>query len=257
MLRGAISALDRLLFDGALRRWVLARRAARLEQDASHRFTVAYQSVAPNLLTRLCDKYGSDKGSAKLEGHVYPQPPHTYADFYSRLFSHCRMAVKRVFECGVGTHNVQVPSNMGRGGSPGASLRVWREYFPNAEIVGADIDRSILFREERIATFFVDQTSPQAVATMWNEIGGGAFDLMIDDGLHEFEAGRCLFESSIHNLASDGIYAIEDVKLRDMRRYQEYFRCTELQVDYVFLYRPRLPMEDNCLVVVRRRESGP
>ena len=48
-------------------------------------------------------------------------------------------------------------------GKPGASLRVWRDYFPNAIIYGADIDKDILFAEERIKTFYIDQLDPVAI----------------------------------------------------------------------------------------------
>ena len=37
-------------------------------------------------------------------------------------------------------------------GSPGASLRVWKDFFSNAKIYGSDIDKDILFNEDRIFT---------------------------------------------------------------------------------------------------------
>jgi hypothetical protein len=69
----------------------------------------------------------------------------------------------KVFECGVGTNNPNITSNMGVNGQPGASLRVWRDYFQNAEVFGADIDRGILFEEQRIRTFYVDQTNKDSI----------------------------------------------------------------------------------------------
>ena len=30
---------------------------------------------------------------------------------------------------------------MGKQGKPGASLRTWREFFPNAQVIGIDIDK--------------------------------------------------------------------------------------------------------------------
>jgi hypothetical protein len=36
----------------------------------------------------------------------------------------------------------------------GGSLRAFREFFPNARIIGLDIDREALFQEGRISTFF-------------------------------------------------------------------------------------------------------
>ena len=213
---------------------------------------VGYRTNPMCRLAALCDLHGSDKGSLRESGHAYPWRPHTYAAYYSRLFSHCRPHVRRVFECGLGTNNTALPSNMGPAGRPGASLRVWRDYFPNAEIVGADIDRDILFQEPRIATWHVDQTDPASIAALWARVGGAAFDFMVDDGLHAFAAGVCLFEHSIDRLAPHGLYVVEDVTLPDLDRYAAYFASRDYVVDYVRLHGRAVPETDNNLVVVRR-----
>ena len=163
------------------------------------------------LLAQLCDVHGSDKGALQETGHPYSWPAHSYTDYYARLFNHCRLGMRKVFECGLGTNNPDLPSNMTSSGKPGASLRVWRDYFPNAVIVGADIDRQILFEEDRIRTYYVDQTDPKAIADFWSKVGQDDFDFIVDDGLHTFAAGKCLFENSIHKLSQHGIFIIEDV----------------------------------------------
>ena len=38
------------------------------------------------------------------------------------------------------------------------------------------------------------------------------FDVIVDDGLHQFHANVCFFENSIHKLKDDGIFIIEDVE---------------------------------------------
>jgi SAM-dependent methyltransferase len=207
------------------------------------------------LLAELCDKYGSDKGSVKASGHPFPWAPHNYTDYYSRLFDHCRSGVLSVFECGLGTNNPSVLSNMSETGKPGASLRVWRDYFPNAQIFGADIDRGVLFQEDRIKTGYMDQTDASSVAAYFAEMGIDRFDFMIDDGLHTYDAGRRLFESAISWLAPHGIYVIEDVHVWDLMRFEEYFRDKdEYSVDLVSLYRPAPHKVDgNNLVVIRKR----
>jgi len=141
---------------------------------------------------------------------------------------------------------------MGPKGKPGASLRVWRDYFPNAEIFGADVDQSILFTEPRIRTFHVDQTSPSSIERMWNEIGVADFDLMIDDGLHTFDAGRSLFENSIAKLSQTGQYIIEDVAMIEMLQYKSLFSQKAFKVEYVSLSRPSVNLDRNNLVVIRR-----
>jgi hypothetical protein len=173
------------------------------------------------------------------------------ADFMSSRFGHCRETIRRVFECGLGTNNPNLPSNMGTEGRPGASLRVWKDYFPNAMIFGADIDPTILFEEERIKTFYVDQTSKNSIDELWRQIELSDFQLMIDDGLHNFEAGICLFENAISKLAANGYYIIEDVHPYNMLRYKSYFSQKKFKVEYVSLYRPDIPLGDNQLVVIR------
>jgi len=216
------------------------------------RFITNYKKRNFDFLTSLCDKYGSDKGSMRKSGNPYPWPAHTYTDFYSRLFDHCRLSIKKVFECGIGTNNPGIPCNMGIHGRPGASLRVWRDYFPNAQIIGGDIDRDILFEEERIRTYYLDQTKSESVGQFWSEVEFVDFDLIIDDGLHDFEAGVCLFENSISRLSNSGIYIIEDINAEGLLKYQRYFRDTEYQVDYVNLLRPEVRTRHNNLVIIRR-----
>jgi hypothetical protein len=144
---------------------------------------------------------------------------------------------------------------MGISGKPGASLRVWRDFFPNAMVYGADIDRDVLFEENRIKTFFIDQLDQNAIKSFWYEIDVEDFDFMVDDGLHTFEAGSTLFLNSIARLGINGIYVIEDVSQKDLLRYKDFFRNKEYVVEYVCLFRPSIGLGDNNLVVVRKNNS--
>ncbi len=223
-----------------------------LNTGLGFQMTTHYGKHPKSLLSALCDQYGSDKGELQPGGHPYPWPSHTYADFYERLFGHCRHGIKKVFECGLGTNNPNLASSMTVKGKPGASLRVWRDYFPNAMIYGADIDRDILFSEDRIKTHYMDQLDPAAIEAFWQQVDDTGFDFMLDDGLHVFAAGSCLFTHSINRLADHGIYVIEDVTPSDLLRYKEFFSRTSYIVDYVTLFRPKLPLGDNSLVVIRK-----
>jgi hypothetical protein len=219
------------------------------ESDA---IEIDYRPEPGQWLARLCDRHGSDKGSRDPTGRPYPWPPHSYTDFYAMLFDHCRDRVQAVFECGLGTYDPRFAANMGAKGRPGASLRVWRDYFPNATIVGADIDRQVLFAEDRIRTHWVDQTDPAAIRAMWDAEPIASFDLIVDDGLHQFAAGSCLFEHSAHRLAPHGIWIIEDVTGPDLERYRSHFEGSDWRVSYVRLHRRGLALGDNSLVVIRR-----
>jgi len=224
-----------------------------LNSDMDHNFIVHYQKGNGTILAELCDRYGSDKGQIRTTGHPYKFAAHTYTDFYSRLFDHCRLSVQRVFECGLGTNNPDFPASMLADGRPGASLRVWRDYFPNSEVFGADIDRGVLFAEDRIRTFYVDQLDREAITSMWRDIGVGDFDLIVDDGLHTFDGGRSLFEHSFEKVRPGGLYIIEDVAMSAMRRFQRYFLERGIQADYVNLLRPQNSLKDNSLIVIRRQ----
>ena len=226
---------------------------ADFEHELGFRVTSYYAKNSSCELAALCDKYGSDKGEIKPYGHPYPWPSHSYTDFYARLWSHCRHSVTKVFECGLGTNNPNLQSSMGALGKPGASLRAWRDYFPNAMVYGADVDKDVLFSEERIETYYIDQLNPDIIKKFWEEIAEDNFDFIIDDGLHTFEAGSCLFLHSIDKLSPMGIYVIEDVNQTDLRRYKDFFRTKDFLVDYVTMYRPHLALNDNNLVAVRRR----
>lgn len=223
-----------------------------LEHDNNFKINIYYAKDQENFLSSLCDKYGSDKGSLSNRDEIYSWPAHTFTDLYSRLFSHCRFNINSVFECGIGTNSPHIASSMGANGKPGASLRVWEEYFPNANIFGADIDRNILFQEGRIRTFYLDQMNPKSIEEFWKNVDIDDFDIMIDDGLHKFEAGWCLFKNSIHKLNSNGIYIIEDVSPGNLIAFDKAFKRTDFKVDFITLDRPFLDLGTNALILVRR-----
>jgi len=250
-----VKMIDRLLFKNSISNYIESKKDKynykTFQKNSEQFYTVYYNKNNKNFLSVLCDKYGSDKGEVKATGHPYEWASHTYTDFYIRIFQHRRSDIKLVFECGIGTYDKDFLSSMGTNGQPGASLRVWRDYFPNATIIGADIDRNILFEEERIKTFFVDQTDSLTVQDMWRDIELKNFDLMIDDGLHTFDSGCCMFENSISKLSKDGIYIIEDVVSSDLLKFQQYLRGVSFDVEYVILNNNDSRMISNNLIVLR------
>ena len=212
-----------------------------------------------NILSKLCEKYGTDKGYVKFEKETpYGWRPHSYSIYYHSLFSHCREDVKLIFECGIGSNNLDVESNMTASGKPGASLRVWRDYFNNAQVIGADIDKRILFQEDRINTYEVNQLNPASIKDMWSNIKFDNFDIIIDDGLHTLEAGLTFFQNSFEKLKEGGIYIIEDVDLSYLNELKD--KLIEYNPEIVILnnnYSNKSSfrhenLNDNNLIVVRK-----
>ena len=203
--------------------------------------------------TRLCEIMGrnrSDKGSKDNKSW------HNYTIFYYSIFKGLQDNNLRVFELGLGTNNLNLPSNMGANGRPGASLYGWSEFFPKSQIFGCDIDKDILFNTERIKTFYCDQTKPEIIKTMWNspELQDN-FDIIIDDGLHEFDANVCFFENSIHKLNPNGYYIIEDILNKEehlfLNKIKEWeTKHTDCSFELVKI--PHFNKYDNTLVVVKK-----
>ena len=162
-------------------------------------------------LCNLMDKFGSDKASN-----------HNYTIFYYEILKEKRNDEMNIFELGLGTNNIDIPSNMGENGKPGASLRAWREFFPNSKIYGADVDKKILFKEDRIETFYCDQTKKESIDELWDSesLKNIKFDIIIDDGLHEVKANIKFLKNSFSKLKKGGIYIIEDLMNFNIKEYE-------------------------------------
>ena len=192
-------------------------------------------------LTDLMNYYGSDKGGFNKD--------HNFSDYYSTIFFDKKESIKNILEIGLGTNNTKVLSNMGSQGKPLASLRAWKDYFVNANVYGADIDKEILKNEDRIKTFYVDQTNAISIAELYKNIGNINFDIIIDDGLHEYNANICLFENSFKYLSKQGIYIIEDVFFKDKKKFFEYFQSRNYNFSIIDIFHKN-NISNNCLVII-------
>ena len=189
-------------------------------------------------------RHGSDKGNVIAE-----KAWHNYTIVYYELFRERKDEPLRVFEMGIGTNNTALPSNMGPDGRPGASLFGWREFFPNAAVFGADIDRDILF--------YCDQRSSEAIQAMWAqpELAEG-FDIIVEDGLHSFDANKCFLENSLYKLKAGGWYIIEDVARPELGVFETQVALwMSMYAGYTFEIRKIANPNnsyDNTVVIVHR-----
>lgn len=162
-------------------------------------------NMPSNDLCHIMNKYLSDKGN----GH------HNYTKLYHTLFSDIRDKPLSFLEIGIGSIDPRFVSNMSGiyGYKPGGSLKGWKEYFFNSMIYGCDIDIKALFQEDRIKTFFLDQTNLEIINNIFNEtmFKDKSFDLIVDDGLHEFFHNMNTMYKLIHKLNPYGYYIIEDI----------------------------------------------
>ena len=196
-------------------------------------------------LTDLMNLFGSDKGGRNKH--------HNFASYYSEIFFHKRNDIKNFLEIGLGTNDTSVLSNMGSNGIPLASLRAWRDYFKNANIYGADIDKNILKNEDRIETFYVDQTDPITIKEMFKNIGKKKFDIILEDGLHEYNANICFFENAIEYLEPNGTYIIEDIYYKDQDKFIKYFENKKYNFSIIDIFHEK-NIANNCLIIIRINE---
>ncbi len=151
--------------------------------------------------TPLCElafKYGTDK---------CPQINHSYTPFYWRLLNSRRETIRKVVELGIGHPGMMVHTPKYQ---VGASLRMWRDFFPNAQVYGADVLPETMFGDDRIKTMLCDETQPKDLRLLIDEVGPDV-DLFIDDGLHSRRAQIETALTVLPLLNPGVIYVIEDI----------------------------------------------
>ncbi len=131
---------------------------------------------------------GTDKGNG-----------HSYIPFYESLLESKRDSVKKVLEIGVGN----TPEHL-------SSLYMWRQYFPHAEIFGADNDLNKLIQEDGIHIYYCDGNDEDSLKTL-TDIIGGDFDLIVEDASHDLDCQITCAKALVPFLAPGGTYVMEDV----------------------------------------------
>lgn len=121
----------------------------------------------------------------------------SYLDVYERYLGALRYQPVALLELGVRT---------------GASLRMWKEFFPRGRIYGVDYDPACAAHEEDRIEIVIASQADEAALTAVAERAGG-FDVVIDDASHINSLTVASFELLFPTLAPGGIYAIEDVGL--------------------------------------------
>jgi hypothetical protein len=174
-----------------LKRWLQTRLSAQ-GRAALRRYLAAPSAfVFSRNLPWLATVYGTDKWES-----------HWYAAHYARHFRHLRRKKITLLEIGIGGYE-----NPNDGGG---SLRMWRQYFPNAQIVGLDCYDKTPHAEERIRVYRGDQSDDNVLHRIVADVGRP--DIVIDDGSHINRHVIKSFEVLFPLLADDGIYVVEDTQ---------------------------------------------
>jgi hypothetical protein len=142
--------------------------------------------------------YGTDKWGV-----------HWYAKHYETHFRPIRKKRLNLLEIGIGGGE---DAELG-----GGSLRMWKDYFPRANVYGIDLYDKHRHDEHRIKTFQGSQADNDFLGRVLRQIGG--IDIVIDDGSHQNAHVLSTFNFLFPKLSRDGIYVIEDIQTSYWRRY--------------------------------------
>ncbi|WP_298878341.1 glycosyltransferase [uncultured Bradyrhizobium sp.] len=155
--------------------------------------------LEPNWLTQLAAKYDSDKG-AVYKGHI----AHHYTRVYHELFRSKVLEPIHILEIGLcrgrveGWAQDQVPS-----------LQMWLDYFPNAEIIGVDIEDFSWFSHPRVRIHRVDQGDRSMLEELARK--EKPLDIIIDDGSHASVHQHLTLGVLFPALKPGGLFVIEDL----------------------------------------------
>lgn len=145
--------------------------------------------------------HGTDKGDA-----AHSHQGVSFLDIYQGYFGPIRGQVQHLLELGVWQ---------------GASLRMWKEYFPGATIWGVDIDPSAqIHGRANLHTVWGSQSNPQTLAKVAN---GGPLDIVIDDASHVVQYTLASLRLLWPRVRPGGFYVLEDSHLthEDITRWKD------------------------------------
>ena len=148
------------------------------------------------MLSDYCDNKLTDKNTI-----------HSYLDVYQSLFEKKRLSATQVLEVGIGPYIV---SNAG-------SIKMWADFFPNADVHGCDIIsidtvNQCVMNHPRIHLHTSSNAyNPNFIMTKFTS-KGITFDIVVDDGPHTLESMIHFIKLYIPLLKEDGILVIEDVQ---------------------------------------------
>lgn len=124
---------------------------------------------------------------------------HSYLDTYEKLLISKKYTAKNILEIGIGI---------------GGSIKLWHDYFTNADIYGLDIQYENVYDEiknkERIILTCTDAYNENVFNTRF--LHKTKYDMILDDGPHTLESMKQCIRLYSQVLTDDGIMIIEDVQ---------------------------------------------
>ena len=157
-------------------------------------------------LERLANKYRSDKGRMFYNGHFYTR-------VYEKYLQPLRDDILTVFEIGLLRDDIKAWTPGGPDGpfTDAPSLKMWKEYFTQAEIHGFDIQDFVGIDDERVKFTRGDQSNVNDLKRA-TENCSAPIKVIMDDGCHTSPHQQVSLGFLFQKLAPGGLYFIEDLR---------------------------------------------
>jgi len=129
---------------------------------------------------------------------------HSYLELYESLLEKRRETATKVLEVGIGDFKAK----------NGGSIKLWRDYFPNATIYGIDIldwkrVMEELLHDPRVVLYTSTNGYDPAFVKSISHL---RFDFMLDDGPHTLQSMIDFITLYSPLMTDDGILIVEDVQ---------------------------------------------
>lgn len=172
-------------------------------QQTSKSNHLSFQIDYKGLSTELCwigAHYDTDKSSQRKDVTDY-RHCHPYTLFYDSVFKTRRDEPLVIAELGI---------------LYGASLLMWKDYFPKANLYGFDSDVNLInffkntYNNDRVNLSHLNVYDQSSIVQAFYE-AGMQYDLIIDDTTHQFEDQLRVIENVHPYLKPGGMLIIEDI----------------------------------------------
>ncbi|MBW0157096.1 class I SAM-dependent methyltransferase [Sinorhodobacter sp. B57] len=151
-------------------------------------------------LSDLAEKYGSDKGPAK----------HRYTELYNMLFHPYRDQPIRFLEMGLFIGGPEHGISADRETTDLPSVRMWLEFFSQAQIHGLDVSDFSWFEHPRFSFTRCDMDRRENIRDAFKD--APPFDIIIDDASHASHHQQFALLELFPKLKPGGLYIIEDLR---------------------------------------------
>ena len=140
----------------------------------------------------------------------------------------------------------------------GTGLAIWSDVFINGSVFGFDIDLSNYnnnynnlkdkgaFTHNNVNVFNFDQYDDNS--NYLNKINSDKFDIVIDDGIHDYQSVISTLDSFMPNLKDNFIYFIEDVPNEYIPDIEEFHKLVKKKYPYLLIY-----YENQISVLTRKK----